>query len=69
MFLQLNHQSLEVYKTSKLFAIECYRLSKISPADEKFGMTSQIRRAALSIHLNIAEGVSRKSGVEQKKVL
>ena len=37
------------------------------PADEKFGMISQIRRAALSVHLNIAEGASRKSEIERKR--
>ncbi len=42
-------------------------MSKSLPADEKFGMISQIRRAALSVHLNIAEGSSRKSEVERKR--
>jgi|SRR5574338_980504 four helix bundle protein len=67
MFLQLNHQRLEVYKTSKLFVLECYRLSNSLPVDEKFGMISQIRRAALSVHLNVAEGASRKSEAERKR--
>lgn len=67
MFLQLNHQNLEVYKASRQFVLECYRFSKTLPDDEKFGMTSQIRRAALSVHLNIAEGASRKSAAERKR--
>ena len=37
------------------------------PADEKFAMVQQIRRAALSVHLNIAEGCSRKSFAERKR--
>lgn len=40
MFLQLKHQQLAVYKTAKAFTLECYRLSKHLPADEKFGMIS-----------------------------
>ena len=67
MFLTLNHQKLEVYVTSRLFVMECYRLSRLLPAEEKFGMVSQIGRAALSVHLNIAEGSSRKSEAERKR--
>jgi len=67
MFLQLNHQKLDVYSFSKAFVLECYKLTKQLPSDEKFGMISQIRRAALSVHLNIAEGASRKSEAERKR--
>ena len=67
MFLKLNHQNLSVYTFSKKFVIESYKLTKHLPSDEKFGMISQIRRAALSVHLNIAEGSSRKSQVERKR--
>lgn len=67
MFLSLNHQKLNIYSFSKEFVLECYRLTKALPPDEKFGMISQIRRAALSVHLNIAEGASRKSEAERKR--
>ena len=67
MFLKLNHQKLDIYTFSRTFVLECYKLSKTLPVDEKFGMISQIRRAALSVHLNIAEGASRKSEVERKR--
>ncbi len=67
MFLQLNHQRLEIFKVSRLFVFECYKLTMQLPADEKFGMISQIRRAGLSVHLNIAEGCSRKSIAERKR--
>lgn len=67
MFLTLNHQKLDIYQFSRVFVLECYKLSKVLPIDEKFGMISQIRRAALSVHLNIAEGSSRKSEVERKR--
>lgn len=67
MFLKINHQNLDVYTFSKKFVLECYKLTKQLPSDEKFGMVRQIRRAGLSVHLNIAEGSSRKSEVERKR--
>lgn len=67
MFLELNHQKLDVYTFSKQLVSECYKLTKILPSEERFSMCSQIRRAALSVHLNIAEGASRKSEVERKR--
>jgi len=67
MFLQLNHQKLQIYTISRQFVLECYKLTKSLPPDEKFGMITQIRRAAVSVHLNIAEGASRKSEVERKR--
>jgi four helix bundle protein len=67
MFLQLNHQKLEIYSASQACVLECYKFTKSLPSEEKFGMVTQIRRAALSIHLNIAEGASRKSEVERKR--
>ncbi len=67
MFLTLNHQKLDVYQSSKVFVLECYKLTRSLPAEEKFGMISQIRRAALSVHLNIAEAASRKSEAERKR--
>ena len=67
MFLTLNHQRLYIYETSKKFVCQCYKLTKHLPVEEKFGMISQIRRAALSVHLNISEGASRKSETERKR--
>ena len=67
MFLKLNHQKLNVYTMSREFVSECYLLTKKLPSEERFGMITQIRRAALSVHLNIAEGASRKSEGERKR--
>lgn len=67
MFLQLNHQELNVFQSAKSMSIECYKITKAFPADEKFNMIQQIRRAALSVVLNIAEGSSRKSEGERKR--
>lgn len=67
MFLQLDHKKLDIYSVSKQFVHACYELTKTLPVDERFNMVAQIRRAALSIQLNIAEGASRKSNVERKR--
>lgn len=67
MFLSLNHQKLDVYVIANKFTVECYKFSKHLPSDEKFAMVTQIRRAALSVILNIAEGSSRKSSIERKR--
>ena len=67
MFLKLNHQHIDVFTISRKFVFDCYKLTNILPADERFGMISQIRRAAVSVYLNIAEGASRKSEVERKR--
>jgi four helix bundle protein len=67
MFLRLGHTKLEVYKYSTAIVMECYQLTTLLPADEKFNLIGQIRRAALSVKLNIAEGSSRKSVTERKR--
>ena len=65
MFLHLAHTKLNVYQFSQDLALECYKVTKLFPTDEKFAMVQQIRRAALSVHLNLAEGCSRKSKIER----
>lgn len=67
MFLQLDHKRLDIYSVSKQFVHACYELTKTLPGEERYNMVSQIRRAALSIQLNIAEGASRKSNAERKR--
>jgi four helix bundle protein len=67
MFLQLNHKSLDVYQASRELTREVYKVSMLLPAEEKFNMVQQIRRAALSVKLNLAEGCSRKSELERKR--
>ena len=69
MFLQLAHTKLLVFQTSQALALECYKVTKGFPNEEKFAMIQQIRRAALSVHLNIAEGASRRSAIERKRYL
>ncbi|MGB7062087.1 MAG: four helix bundle protein [Candidatus Zixiibacteriota bacterium] len=49
-------ENLKVYRDSLQFAKDVYRLTNKFPKDEIFGLTSQLRRAASSVVLNIAEG-------------
>ena len=67
MFLKLAHTKMEVYKESRQLTLEVYKLTRILPDEERYNLVSQLRRAALSVHLNIAEGSSRKSEVEKKR--
>ena len=54
-----NFEKLDVWQKTIVFAGSVYRLSKTFHADERFGLTNQIRRAATSISSNIAEGSAR----------
>ncbi|ULQ54093.1 four helix bundle protein [Flavihumibacter fluvii] len=58
------HQNLEVWKVSFLLVKELYILTAQFPSSEKFGIISQIRRAAVSIPANISEGAGRQSKKE-----
>ena len=69
MFIKLNHQSLDVYKPVRELIKEIYLISIKLPAEEKFNMVQQMRRAGLSVKLNLAEGASRRSPVERKRFL
>jgi four helix bundle protein len=67
MFLQLAHTKLKVFQQSHLLSLECYKVTKQFPPEERFALTQQIRRAAIYVHLNLAEGCSGKSDGEQKR--
>jgi four helix bundle protein len=67
MFLKLAHTQLDVYIYSRKLILEAYMVTKLLPETERYGLISQIRRASISIHLNIAEGSSRKSKADRKR--
>src|SRR6187551_2013976 len=69
MFIQLQHKSLIVYQAVRDLTKEIYKVSLKLPAEEKFNMVQQIRRASLSIKLNLAEGSTRKSLAERNRYL
>ena len=54
-----NYESLEVWKKAMELVKEVYTISKSYPKEELYALTSQTRRAAISIPANIAEGVGR----------
>jgi four helix bundle protein len=53
-------QDLEVWQKSHRLVLAVYRLTKAFPADERYGLVSQMRRAAVSVPANIAEGFKRR---------
>lgn len=60
-------ENLDVWNETRRLIKAIYKLSSSFPQEEKFGITSQIRRATISISSNIAEGSSRKSFKDQAR--
>ena len=60
----MNHEDLNVWKESMELAKNIYLVTKNFPRDEIYGITSQMRRADVSIPSNIAEGSARQSDKE-----
>jgi len=56
-----SHRELQVWQRSMALSLAVYRLTESFPAAEQFALRSQIRRAAVSIPANIAEGHGRRS--------
>lgn len=69
MFIPLKHKSLNVYQDVRALVKEVYKVTTLLPAEEKFNMIPQLRRAALSVKLNLAEGSTRRSDTERKRYL
>ena len=58
------HKDLDVWKRSLDFVTTIYKLTQLFPREEIYGLTNQMRRAAVSVPSNIAEGAARASGKE-----
>ena len=56
-----NFEKLEIWHKAIVFADSVYSMTRHFPADERFGLTNQMRRAAVSVSSNIAEGTARTS--------
>ena len=62
-------QDLVVWQKSHQFVLAVYRLTREFPRTEQYGLTSQIRRAAVSIPANIAEGFKRRGKADKARFL
>jgi four helix bundle protein len=60
---------LKVWQRSHSLALRVYRLTKALPGDEKYGLISQLRRAAVSVPTNIAEGSKREGNQDFARFL
>ncbi|WP_300598785.1 four helix bundle protein [Niabella sp.] len=62
---QFSFEKLEVWQRAKVLAGKIYKETEVFPAEEKYGLVSQMRRAAVSVCANIAEGTTRQTAKDQ----
>ncbi|MDB5253221.1 MAG: ribosomal protein [Flaviaesturariibacter sp.] len=67
MFLLLAHTRLDIFPVSRSLVLQCYQVTRLFPPEERFCLVPQARRAALSVHFNLSEGCSRRSGPERRR--
>jgi four helix bundle protein len=60
---------LKVWQRSHALVLRVYQLTNALPADERYGLVSQLRRAAASVPTNIAEGTKRETGADYARFL
>lgn len=65
----LYHKDLEAYRLAMDFGVDIYQLTMSFPESEQFGLSSQMRRCAVSIPSNIAEGCARESDKESYRFI
>jgi len=59
-----DHHKLQVFQLADELALEIYQRTKSFPPEEKFGLSSQLRKSALSVVSNVVEGCARRSEIE-----
>jgi four helix bundle protein len=64
-----NYKDLKVWQKSYELCLEIYRITAKFPKEERYGLTSQIRRSVVSIPSNIAEGYGRKTTTDYIRML
>jgi four helix bundle protein len=62
-----NYEDLQVWRKAHDLTLEIYKNTRCFPSDERFGVTSQIRRSCSSIGANLAEGCGRRSDREMAR--
>ncbi len=62
-------RDLKVWHLAHQITLDCYRVTAKFPSEEKFGLTSQLRRAAAAVGANIAEGAGRRGNGEFHRFL
>ncbi|HEX4681411.1 MAG TPA: four helix bundle protein [Gemmatimonadaceae bacterium] len=62
-----SYRELDVWQAAMLLVVDVYQVSAMFPTDERFGLTTQVRRAAVSIAANIAEGKARYGAAECRR--
>jgi four helix bundle protein len=62
-----NYRDLQVWAKAYALSLELYRLSRAFPREEIYGLTSQLRRASVSIGANLAEGCGRRTNSEMAR--
>lgn len=65
--LDLSHKNMIVWKKGIQLIKEIYRITDQFPGEEKFGLVSQLKRAAVSVVSNISEGEARKTSKEKRR--
>jgi four helix bundle protein len=64
-----NHEKLRVFQLADALAFEMYRATAPFPPEERFGLQSQLRRAAVSTAANIVEGCARRSRADYARFI